>query len=129
MERSERAFLRAKRANKPFSLLTPTLCLFLTPFHLTAAIFVPVLGQILFLINLWFLFMFLRAKGSLLESVAVVGAITCSVVISIVLSGLYPRHLDMIISSLMALSLAVSIASCLSLLYGWFSVARYESVF
>lgn len=129
IERSERAILRAKRAKLPFSFITPTLSFLLTPFHLTTALFVPVLGQILFLINVWFLIMFLRAKGSTVESIVVVLSITFSVVLSVSLSGLFPRHLDMVISGLMALSLAVSLASCLSLLYGWFSVARYESVF
>ncbi|GEM_PF-6419568 len=129
LERTERAILRAKRAKLPFSFITPTLSFLLTPFHLTTALFVPVLGQILLLINIWFLIMFLRAKGSKLESFVVVLAIIFSVGLSVALSGLYPKHLDMVISTLMALSLAVSLASCLSLLYGWFSVARYESVF
>jgi hypothetical protein len=73
--------------------------------------------------------MFERAKGSRLESFAVFLAIVLSIVITAILCGLYPRHLDMVVASIMALSLAVSLASCISLLYGWFSIARYDSVF
>lgn len=129
LERSERAILRARRRSLPFSPVTPVLCFFLTPFHLATALFIPVLGQILFLINIWFLVMFERAKGSRLESFAVFLAIVLSIVVTAILSGLYPRHLDMVVTSIMALSLAVSLASCLSLLYSWFSIARYDSVF